>query len=84
LNEAIRPEFRDLFYVNLLRNRYRRKTDMQFTCVDCGGFIELPDDCVPDEIVGCPDCGLDYVVVEEESGLLLLKELTIEGEDWGE
>ena len=32
----------------------------------------------------CPDCGLDYVVVEDESGMLQLKELTIEGEDWGE
>ena len=57
---------------------------MQFTCVDCGGSVELPDDCVPDEIVGCQDCGLDYVVVEDEQGLLHLKELTIEGEDWGE
>ena len=59
------------------------KTEMQITCVDCGGSIELPEDCLPGEIVGCPDCGLDYVLEEDES-LLHLKELTIEGEDWGE
>ncbi len=57
---------------------------MATTCVDCGGTIDLPEDCMPSEILGCPDCGLDYVVVEDESGMLHLKELTIEGEDWGE
>jgi len=57
---------------------------MQFTCVDCGGSIELPENCLTGEIVGCPDCGLDYVVEEDASGLLQLKELAIEGEDWGE
>jgi len=46
--------------------------------------VELPENCLPGEIVGCPDCGLDYVVVEDASGQLQLKELTIEGEDWGE
>lgn len=57
---------------------------MATTCVDCGGILDLPEDCMPNEIVGCPDCGLDYVVVEDKSGMLYLKELTIEGEDWGE
>jgi alpha-aminoadipate carrier protein LysW len=53
-------------------------------CTDCGGVVDFPDDCLVDEIISCPDCGLDYVVVEEESGLLTIKELTLEGEDWGE
>jgi lysine biosynthesis protein LysW len=57
---------------------------MATTCVDCGGNIDLPEDYMSNEIVGCPDCGLDYVVVEDTSGMLHLKELTIEGEDWGE
>jgi len=54
------------------------------SCVDCDSFIEAPDDCLPGEIVSCPDCGLDFVAIESESGLLSLQELTIEGEDWGE
>ncbi len=53
-------------------------------CTDCGGIVDFPDDSLADEIISCPDCGLDYVVVEEESGLLTIKELTLEGEDWGE
>ena len=53
-------------------------------CVDCKAFIEVPEDAVLGEIVSCPDCGLDYVVEEDESGKLVLKELEIEGEDWGE
>jgi lysine biosynthesis protein LysW len=57
---------------------------MSTVCIDCGVTIEILEDVIPGEIIGCPDCGLDYVVVEDESGLLSLKELTIEGEDWGE
>ena len=57
---------------------------MSITCIDCGVMIEIPDDSLPGEIIGCPDCGLDYVVVEDGSGLLYIQELTIEGEDWGE
>ena len=53
-------------------------------CTDCDGTIDFPDDCLVSEIISCPDCGLDYVVIEEESGLLAIKELTLEGEDWGE
>jgi hypothetical protein len=36
------------------------------------------------EIVGCPDCLLDYVVIMKEPGTKDLMELIIEGEDWGE
>jgi alpha-aminoadipate carrier protein LysW len=53
-------------------------------CTDCGGMIDIPEDVLIGEIISCPDCGLDYVVEADESGLLILKELTIEGEDWGE
>jgi len=57
---------------------------MSIECVDCKALIEMPEDAIPGEIVSCPDCGLDYVVEEDESGMLVLKELMIEGEDWGE
>jgi len=57
---------------------------MELECTDCGGIVEIPGDSLPDEIISCPDCGLDYVVVEEESGLLTILELTLTGEDWGE
>lgn len=57
---------------------------MTMVCVDCDAMVEIPEDAIPGEIVSCPDCGLDYVVVQDETGVLSLKELTIKGEDWGE
>lgn len=54
------------------------------TCIDCGATIDFPEDALTGEIIGCADCGLDYVVVKDESGETRLQELTIEGEDWGE
>ena len=57
---------------------------MSPNCTDCGGVVEIPEDAVIGEIVDCIDCGLEYVVEETGEGLLLLKELTLKGEDWGE
>ena len=57
---------------------------MSLSCTDCGGVVEIPGDAVTGEIVECGDCGLEYVVEETENGLLLLKELALKGEDWGE
>lgn len=54
------------------------------TCIDCGATIDFPEDALTGEIIGCADCGLDYVVVKDESGETRLQELAIEGEDWGE
>lgn len=57
---------------------------MSLTCTDCGANLEIPTDAISQEIVDCPDCGLDYVIEVDESGSKCLKELLIEGEDWGE
>jgi Zn finger protein HypA/HybF involved in hydrogenase expression len=57
---------------------------MSINCVDCGASVSIPDDVISGEIIGCPDCGLDYVVVDDGSGSLSIQELMIEGEDWGE
>lgn len=57
---------------------------MSFTCVDCGAGIEVPEDYINGEIISCPDCGLDFALVEDESGQVSIQELVIEGEDWGE
>ncbi|MEM5883168.1 MAG: hypothetical protein QXQ77_02925 [Candidatus Aenigmatarchaeota archaeon] len=61
-------------------------------CLDCGEAIEVEEDVENGEIYSCPDCGLEYeIVVKElldEKGnpykKIELKELVIEGEDWGE
>ena len=53
-------------------------------CMDCGANLDVPNDSLIGEIIGCPDCGLDYVIAEDESGSKQLTELLIEGEDWGE
>ena len=57
---------------------------MSIKCVDCGADVELPEEAIPGEIIGCPDCGLDYAIIKDASGLLILQQLLIEGEDWGE
>lgn len=57
---------------------------MSVKCVDCGAVVEIPQDAINGEIISCPDCGLDFVTVADESGLLSIQELMIDGEDWGE
>lgn len=57
---------------------------MNENCIDCGADLEVSDDVLQGEIIGCPDCGLDYFLDEGEDGTKHLKELLIEGEDWGE
>ena len=57
---------------------------MNDNCIDCGADLDLSGDVLIGEIIGCPDCGLDYVLDEGEGGTKYLKELLIEGEDWGE
>ncbi len=57
---------------------------MENTCTDCGAGMDVPNDVLTGEIIGCPDCGVDYVIENDESGSKQLAELLIEGEDWGE
>lgn len=57
---------------------------MTMTCDDCGASFNLPEDLLTDEIIGCHDCGLDYVASKDDNGKVSLTELLIEGEDWGE
>lgn len=51
----------------------------QVKCPDCDGTIDISDDVVEGEIITCHNCGLEFEYKNGE-----LKELTIEGEDWGE
>ncbi len=53
-------------------------------CIDCSAILEVPSDAVNGEIISCPDCGLDYVIEIGENGKKDLKQLTVDGEDWGE
>lgn len=56
---------------------------MMYICKDCEAEISIPDDLEEGEIIGCSDCGLDYVM-KNENGNIIIQELAIEGEDWGE
>ena len=56
---------------------------MMHNCNDCDAEIGIPDDAENGEIVGCSDCGLDYII-SNENGSISIQELAIEGEDWGE
>jgi len=53
-------------------------------CIDCTAPLEMPTDALKGEVISCPDCGLDYFIEEDEDGNKKLKELTVDGEDWGE
>ena len=57
---------------------------MMENCIDCSAPLEVPTDAQDGEIIGCPDCGLDYVIEIGEDTIKQLKQLTVEGEDWGE
>jgi len=57
---------------------------MNETCIDCTAPLEVPSDALDGEIIDCPDCGLDYVMEVGEEGKKELKQLTVDGEDWGE
>ncbi len=54
----------------------------QAECPECAADVELPDDVMANEIVPCPECGVELEVVK-------LKPPTLapapeEEEDWGE
>ncbi len=53
-------------------------------CPDCDVEIEVPEDVMKGEIISCPSCGLELEVTEIKANSVELKELGIEGEDWGE
>jgi len=53
-------------------------------CPDCDAELEVPEDVVEGEILSCPECGLELEVKRVDGEHLELRELVIEGEDWGE
>ena len=52
-------------------------------CEDCEAELLLDNDVQDGDIISCPCCGLEYEV-KYVNGLVTLKQLSIEGEDWGE
>lgn len=53
-------------------------------CPECGAKIKVPNDVLKGEIITCPDCGLELEVKEVNANSVIVEELQIEGEDWGE
>jgi DNA-directed RNA polymerase subunit RPC12/RpoP len=54
------------------------------TCSECLAEFGVANDFEEGEVFTCPDCGMDYVIETDEKGKKVLKELILEGEDWGE
>ena len=51
-------------------------------CVECGSFVPVPEDVMANEILFCPDCGVELEVISiEPLTLALAPEVE---EDWGE
>ncbi|MAH21514.1 MAG: lysine biosynthesis protein LysW [Thaumarchaeota archaeon] len=57
---------------------------MKTKCEECDAEITLPEDVIKGEITSCPDCGVDFEVIEVSSGAVKLKVAETTGEDWGE
>ena len=57
---------------------------LKVRCPDCDLEFEIPAGAVKGEIVSCPDCGLELEVKQDNEGRIELKQIVIEGEDWGE
>lgn len=53
-------------------------------CPDCDAELEVPDGVVAGEILTCLSCGLELEVSQINDDCVELRELVIEGEDWGE
>jgi len=53
-------------------------------CPDCDAQLEVPENVVVGEVLSCPECGLELEVKKINGNQLELRELAIEGEDWGE
>ncbi|UCE15246.1 MAG: lysine biosynthesis protein LysW [Candidatus Bathyarchaeota archaeon] len=53
-------------------------------CPDCDAELEIHKGIILGEIMSCPSCGLELEVREINGDCVKLKELKIEGEDWGE
>ncbi len=53
-------------------------------CPDCDSELDLSGEVMQGEILSCPICGLELEIVEINGNSVELRELLIEGEDWGE
>ncbi|MGB9759105.1 MAG: alpha-aminoadipate/glutamate carrier protein LysW/ArgW [Thermoproteota archaeon] len=53
-------------------------------CPVCEGDIEVPSDAIHGEIVSCPDCGSMFEVDYVDGKDISLKQVEVQGEDWGE
>jgi alpha-aminoadipate carrier protein LysW len=54
-------------------------------CPECDAPLEIPNGVVTGEILTCPICGLELEVSQvNANNCVELRELVIEGEDWGE
>jgi DNA-directed RNA polymerase subunit RPC12/RpoP len=62
---------------------YLRKEE-PYSCLDCGGSIYYPESPLVNEIIPCPDCGMDYIAKSISEKGIEIEELLIEGEDWGQ
>jgi alpha-aminoadipate carrier protein LysW len=51
-------------------------------CVECGSNVPIPEDVIANEILNCPDCGVELEVISiEPLTVTLAPEIE---EDWGE
>jgi alpha-aminoadipate carrier protein LysW len=56
--------------------------DRTVTCIECDGDVSIPSDAMQNELIVCPDCGVELEIISLDP---LQVELAPEvEEDWGE
>ncbi|MEM0314235.1 MAG: lysine biosynthesis protein LysW [Candidatus Bathyarchaeia archaeon] len=53
-------------------------------CPDCDSDLSVSEEVMQGEILSCPCCGLELEIVEVNGSTVEVRELVLEGEDWGE
>jgi len=57
---------------------------MNATCPECEANFQLPESTVVNEVIPCPDCGVELEVFKIAQAIATLGLAPQEAEDWGE
>lgn len=71
--------------MSLTRPQFKVNMKMKTAkCPDCDSELDVSDEVLRGEVLSCPCCGLELEIVEVNGDTVEVRELIIEGEDWGE
>ncbi|MBM3462245.1 MAG: hypothetical protein FJX76_09110 [Armatimonadetes bacterium] len=51
-----------------------RKSKMEYPCPECGSKVAVPDDCMEEETLECPECAVELQIISKSPLSLVLYE----------